>query len=664
MRLPPLDLAPTRRLLVYALLVALVVAAVLVRRDAGALRFGLGDTDDAMRLVMVRQLLHGRGWWDQLQTRLQPPGGVWMHWSRLLDGGIALLDRGFALFAPPPRAEFLTRIVWPLLWIPPATAAVMLAARRLAARSPHGARTRGLAVLAAGVLVLAGLGPLTVQFYPGRVDHHDVQITLSLVVLAGTLASGVRGAAVAGAATGLGLAIGLEALLFEAALAASLGLRVLLDRRQAPQATAFGLALTGATVAAFLVQTPPLRWGAVACDALGLNLVVGAALAGSGLAAAAWTARLRPWPWRLAALSLAAAVALGAYLGLDPGCLRGVFADVDPAIRPFWLDHVNEVKRWPVLWKDSRGDAVVMALTAAMGLGAWAALGLAPARRRDPAWWSLGGALLLAVAAAWTAVRMRSYLEWFAIAPLAVAAGELGAWSPRLGRTTAAVAAAVFTPVVVAGLLLVIAAAAGPVPLWTALALATGLVAGGFALWRLAPAGAARRWCAPVGVLAVLVAGALTAAVAREAAPPRKPAPRGDGPDRCYQGASYDVLARLPRGVTVSEVDFGPMVLAHTPSASMTAPYHRMSRGILAARAVMASSVDAARDRALAVSAGGRLGPVYVLECRRHARHSDRGGLVRDSLQVALDRGEPPAWLDRMSPAGAPLEVYRVRPRP
>ena len=46
----------------------------------------LGDTDDALRLVLVREVLHGRGWYDQLVTRLAPPTGVWMHWSRLLDG--------------------------------------------------------------------------------------------------------------------------------------------------------------------------------------------------------------------------------------------------------------------------------------------------------------------------------------------------------------------------------------------------------------------------------------------------------------------------------------------------------------------------------------------------------------------------------------------------
>ena len=35
--------------------------------------FGLGDTDDNMRIMQVRGLLHGQGWFDLRQYRLNPP---------------------------------------------------------------------------------------------------------------------------------------------------------------------------------------------------------------------------------------------------------------------------------------------------------------------------------------------------------------------------------------------------------------------------------------------------------------------------------------------------------------------------------------------------------------------------------------------------------------
>ena len=37
-------------------------------------RLRLPDSDDAMRLVQVRDLLAGQGWFDMVQHRLMPPG--------------------------------------------------------------------------------------------------------------------------------------------------------------------------------------------------------------------------------------------------------------------------------------------------------------------------------------------------------------------------------------------------------------------------------------------------------------------------------------------------------------------------------------------------------------------------------------------------------------
>src|ERR1700749_2947192 len=45
--------------------------------------FGLGDTDDNMRIMQVRALLHGQGWYDLRDYRMNPPYGANIHWSRL-----------------------------------------------------------------------------------------------------------------------------------------------------------------------------------------------------------------------------------------------------------------------------------------------------------------------------------------------------------------------------------------------------------------------------------------------------------------------------------------------------------------------------------------------------------------------------------------------------
>src|SRR5215217_5521363 len=58
--------------------------------------FALPDTDDNLRMMQVRGLLHGQGWFDLRQYRLNPPFGANIHWSRLVDlpiAGLILLLR-------------------------------------------------------------------------------------------------------------------------------------------------------------------------------------------------------------------------------------------------------------------------------------------------------------------------------------------------------------------------------------------------------------------------------------------------------------------------------------------------------------------------------------------------------------------------------------------
>ena len=600
------DLSASARLAGAAVVATLIVALMLTVRDDAGIAFSLGDTDDALRLVNMRDLLHGRGWFDVLITRLQPPMGTWIHWSRLIDGGLAVTNQLFRhTGANPAQAELMTRTAWPLFWIFPAVLATLLSTRELAGRWAREAGLASTAVLAAAIAVVIDL-VLYVQFHPGRVDHHNVQIALCLLALAGVGSRGpaLRGAIMAGVAIGLGLAIGLEALIFEAVFAAGMAVRFLLDGREARRTTAFGLALAGMTALAFLAQTPPSRWGFVACDALALNLLAGTIIGGVGLAIAARLTGGRSLGWRLGGLAAAGALSLAVYLALDPHCLKGPFADVDPAIRPFWLDHVNEVKSWPKLLKSSRNDAVRSATFTVMGIAAWAAVaGLDRRRLRDPAWIFAGVALALGVVAAWSAVRMDSYVEWFAIPPLAVLAAEIGKRIPRYGWLSTVLAAAVLCPVVATGLLII-----------------------------------------TPGIKA-----------------PPKPAPKPGAvaapADRCFDAGPYGPLNAVKPGLVVSEIDLGPFVLAQTKSSAMSAPYHRMSWGILKAHTALKADADAGAEAMLRA-----LNTDYVLECRPHARHADRDDMGPNSLQRRLDRGVPPPWLEPLTGQDAPLVLYRLRP--
>jgi hypothetical protein len=592
---PPTPFASDRTLRRAALAVAVVVGVVLLVVDARDLTRTLGDPDDALRMAIVRDLLHGRGWFDQRIDRLQPPLGTYMHWSRLLDGALALTMKAAGLVLKPGAAELAVRAFWPLAWIFPAALAALAAARRLA-----GEAAAGWAVLI-GAVVLALEFPLYAQFRPGRVDHHDVQITLCLLALAGACArgAGLRGALGAGLATALGLAIGVEALPFEAAIGAGLALEYVCDPASARRAKAYGLGLAGAALALYAVQTPPARLGLSVCDALGANLTLALAAAGAGLFAAASLTAKQSWRVRLAAVAAVGAAALGLYLALKPACTAGVFAEVDPRLRPFWFDHVNELSPIGLVFKHKPTEAAGLVAGAVIGLGAAAVLAWLDgrARRLDPAVAITGVCLLLAVATGFAAERMSVYILWFAVPPAVALVARAVARAPdralAIGRRIGLAA----------------------VPLT-------------FAAATLAACGVIRT---------------------SDFLP--------DPPDPCFDTTAYAVLARQRPGVALGEIDVGSYVLANTRSSALAAPYHRMAWGDLATHAALAAPVGRALEQVRALKAD------YVLECRAHSRHWDRSGMAADALQRRLDAGRPPPWLQPLSPKGSALEIYRVASR-
>ncbi|HEX7760276.1 MAG TPA: hypothetical protein VF459_12285, partial [Caulobacteraceae bacterium] len=176
MQLSPSPNLGSRRQLIWTTVLVTLVVSVALAANYHDITTSLGDTDDAMRLVRVRELLAGAGWYDQWTDRLQPPHGLFMHWSRLLDGGLAAVIWLARLAVSPATAELAVRFIWPLLWIGPAVGCALVMARRLGG---------GAAVFVCALLLIADM-QLYSQFKPGRVDHHNVQIVMALI--AGTCA--------------------------------------------------------------------------------------------------------------------------------------------------------------------------------------------------------------------------------------------------------------------------------------------------------------------------------------------------------------------------------------------------------------------------------------------------------------------------------------------
>jgi hypothetical protein len=105
-----------RRWKVIILVVWLLVCAWFLYQKWTEIRyFGLGDTDDNMRIMQVRGLLHGQGWYDLRNYRMNPPFGANIHWSRLVDLPIAGLILGLRPFLGGPGAERWAVAIAPML---------------------------------------------------------------------------------------------------------------------------------------------------------------------------------------------------------------------------------------------------------------------------------------------------------------------------------------------------------------------------------------------------------------------------------------------------------------------------------------------------------------------------------------------------------------------
>ncbi len=152
----------------------------------------------------------------------------------------------FHYFVDTALAERLMRVVWPLLWLIPAIVGAAAIAWRIAGRD---------AAVVTLLLAVVGL-PAFQQFLPGRIDHHNVQIALSVATVAATVWSdrSRRAAWAAGALTGLALAIGLENLAFLALCGAAFALRYVAGRDGAGALARYGSALAASTVAAFFAS--------------------------------------------------------------------------------------------------------------------------------------------------------------------------------------------------------------------------------------------------------------------------------------------------------------------------------------------------------------------------------------------------------------------------
>jgi hypothetical protein len=289
-----------------------------------------------MRLVEVRDLIGGQGWFDLFQYRLDPPGTS-MHWSRVIDAPLAALILLLKPLLGMHGAEAVTLYFWPALLFAIALALVAAIARQMSNNIS--------ALIAAVVLAVLSL-PALVHFRAGAIDHHNAQIDLllALVLMTTQIEQSAVKAALGGLMVSLSLAIGVEMLPALAAIGlAVFGLFVWRGAPVARQVGAFGAGLTASSLLLAPALLPLSSLGVQVCDAFGGPVLLLAVGGGISLMLMVGIDRYHP-TLRMRAVSGAALaiVLVSVFVSLFSGCLASPFAHLDPIVVSLWVNNVAE----------------------------------------------------------------------------------------------------------------------------------------------------------------------------------------------------------------------------------------------------------------------------------------------------------------------------------
>ncbi len=587
----------------FALWVGLVVYFLKVRWPAIEW-FALGDTDDNIRYVQVKDWLAGQGWYDLRQYRLDPPGGANIHWSRLVDLPIAGLMLFFRPFVGVGMADRLACAIAPLLPLFLLMLSLGFIVRRL---------VRGNAWIIAALMPLAaqmGLG----MFMPLRVDHHGWQLALTATMIAGLLdTKRARGGVIAGVASALSIAIGMEMIVYMAAAGALIALRWVFDEEAVARMRPYALSLGGAICLSFLLFASYANRQPM-CDALSPIWVAILGMAAGGMLLLTLLP-LRSWQMRLGAgVIVGGAVGLFAWLNW-PQCLTGAY-QISPELEKLWLANIREAKPITV---QSRSVALPLLALPVIAIVA-SAFGCWSARRDKERLWA-----------------------WAAVSIMTLVAFGLLFWQLRAGP---------------AAQLLAIPAVA-----WAAWVAVMTIRKGG----RI---GKAAGVVAVVLVAAVLLAyplypraNMLIADIMEEKVVGTRPIVKlrreaiRKANGRCRTLPALEVLNQLPPAVIFTMVDLGPRLLATTHHSALAGPYHRNAKAILDIHHAFDGPPDAFRP--IARSHNAR----YLLVCPSFPEGTVYQSRSPKGFYAQLMRGKIPAWLSAVhlrTGLTLPYTLYRI----
>ena len=572
-----------------------LVVLLLALRSGDIFAGTLPDNDDMMRMQQVRDLMAGQNWFNVDQSRFLTPEGGQMHWSRLPDLFLSAVIFVTRPFIGQAHAESLAAVMWPMGLLTVLLASLTLVMRRL---------NIGTAGQIAG-LVFFSLSAAVYNFWPGRIDHHNLVVVLTVIGLAATLSprSSARSAIIAAACITAMLSVAVESLPYVGALILSFGLIwIVRGHRESSRLAVFGIALSGFAAVFYLLDAPGIGMRRAVCDAYGTSHLAG--LVGGGVILAALGALgggLDNWLKRLIAGAVSGIVILALVVWVNPACLGDPYASVSEQVKLAWLSAVGEARSLPTVWASEPARIVWQFGFIAAGLVACAIMMATATEGRRVACAILGLMVVLSALATVWQIRGVTFSHVFA----AIAGGWLFGvlferwWAQR---------------------------GAGPV-----LMLALGALLVSPTSWRML------------------------------STPFEKPSITS------ADGRGYGVTCRDPEAYIAirdheimdifTPIDLGTSVLLRTPHRIFAGPYHRNVQGIDLVTDVFMGSPDTARAKIEAMGAD------HVLYCRGLIETVRYAKLRPEGFAAQLEAGQIPAWLtpvDAQTETDGVARLYKV----
>lgn len=328
----------------------ILLSAALIISGWNHIRLGVGwDPDDQLRLVQLRDFLHGQGWFDNRQYRLNPPDGAPMHWSRLIELPLAAIVLLCAPLFGQATAEIIASSAVPLCVF----GIIIYLLARIAAHL--GGQVAGVAA----AIIAALSAPLVMQMRPMRIDHHGWQIAMAALALACVFHNNARKAGlVMGLALSVWLHISLEGAPMSVAFFLFLGAQWLIHPEESRRLFWTIMSFAASSLVLFVGTQAQGLGAAIYCDTVS-SQHVWAIMAAAAIMLPA--IRIAPQHMLLrGAILLAAGGAAMAVIALQaPQCLSGAFGTLDPLVREYWYIYVNE--GLPVWRQDLDAAAMLLA---------------------------------------------------------------------------------------------------------------------------------------------------------------------------------------------------------------------------------------------------------------------------------------------------------------